>query len=197
LAGEWPYFNGSQSPTLYVLAGSVPPEVVEIRFLSDDGTNPPTQFRCQMGPLGWTDPDKKVCALAFPPEGSGVFEYLDANGDVLFEEGNGWGASAAAPTPVDPVHGGTYWAVYAWLGTAGADQAKDVVQQIFDDYGIQASQGDLACDRGAAEALGTDAAWKVAVYFETEEEATAFALQAGLLDHEARVIARVTTLCLD
>ncbi len=95
LAGEWPYLNGSESPTLYVLAGSVPPKVVEIRFTSADGTNPPTQFQCQMGPLGWTHPDKKVCAIALPPEGSGTLQYLDANGAVLFEEGNGWGSAQA------------------------------------------------------------------------------------------------------
>ena len=38
----------------------------------------------------------------------------------------------------------------------------------------------------------------IGVYFETQEEANDFAMQAGLLGHEADpVIARVTTYCLD
>ena len=65
-------------------------------------------------------------------------------------------------------------------------------------FGIEAFPGDLSCDDGAAEALGTDAPQGIGVYFETEDEANAFADQAGLLGHEADpVIARVTTYCLD
>jgi hypothetical protein len=78
-------------PELYLSTGSVPTEVVEIRFVGDDDAIVPQQFRCEMGPLGWTYPDRKVCAIALPPEGSGIFEYLDSEGVVLFEEGMGWG----------------------------------------------------------------------------------------------------------
>jgi hypothetical protein len=95
LAGTQPSMHGWVTTNLHLLAGSVPPDVVEIRFKSDGGTNTPTQFECRMGPLGWTDPDRTVCALALPPEGSGVFEYLDSDGTVLFEEGMGWGSAAA------------------------------------------------------------------------------------------------------
>lgn len=201
LAGTQPSMHGVTTTELNLLFGSVSPEVVAIRFASDDGTDPPTQFRCQMGPLGWTDPDRKVCVMALPSQGSGLFEYLDSGGGVLFEEGMGWGVSeaeAVAPMPVDPAHGGSYWGVYVWLGSEGNGEANDLVGQLFDEHGVQAHQGDLACDRGAAEALGTDASWRVAVYFGTEEEANAFALEAGLLGHEADpVIARVTTYCLD
>jgi hypothetical protein len=201
LAGTQPSMHVWVTKDLALFAGSVPPEVVEIRFTSDDGTTPPTQFRCRMGPLGWTDPDKKVCVLAFPPEGSGIFEYLDPNGDVLFEEGNGWGVAEPeqlAPTPVDPIHGGTYWAVYPWVGAAGDREADDVSASLLEEFGIEAHPGDLACDQGAAETLGTDAEQGIAVYFETEGDARAFALQAGLLGHEADpVIAHVTTFCLD
>jgi hypothetical protein len=96
LAGDQPSMHVWVTEHLALLAGSVPPEVVEIRFTSDDGTSPPTQFQCQMGPLGWTDPDRRICAVALPAEGSGIFEYVDADGDVLFEEGTGWGAATAA-----------------------------------------------------------------------------------------------------
>jgi hypothetical protein len=199
LAGSRPSLHGWLTHDLMVFAGSVPPEVVEVRFTSDDGTQPPSQFRCQVGPSGWTAPDKNVCAIALPPEGSGTLQYLDASGAVLFEDGNGWAtATAAAVAPADLVHGGTYWAVYPWVGAAGSREADDVSAQLLEEFGIEAGPGDLGCDQGAAEALGTNAEQGIAVYFETEEDANAFALQAGLLGHEAGpVIAHVTTYCLD
>jgi hypothetical protein len=96
------------------------------------------------------------------------------------------------------VHGGNYWAVYPWVGEAGSPEADRVSAQLFRDYGIEAYGGELACDQGAAEGLGTGAAWGVGVYFETEADANAFALEAGLLDHaDDPVVARVTTYCLD
>jgi hypothetical protein len=102
LAGGQPSMHLWVTTQLAVFAGSVPTEVAELRFTSDDGTQPPSQLRCQMGPVGWTDPDKKVCAISLPPEGSGTLQYLGADGSVLFEEGNGWGsgtATAASPSP--------------------------------------------------------------------------------------------------
>jgi hypothetical protein len=201
LAGTQPSMQGVTTTKLNLLAGSVPPEVVEIRFTSDDETDPPTQFQCQMGPLGWTEPDRKVCVMALPAEGSGIFQYLDADGGVLFEEGMGWGVSeaeAVAPMPVDPVHGGTYWAVYAWLGSGDQEAQIEEAQRYLENRGVHGLRGSLSCDEGAAEALGTSADHKVAVYFETQEEANAFALQAGLLGHEAGpVVAQVTIVCLE
>jgi hypothetical protein len=139
--------------------------------------------------------------VTLPAEGSGALEYLDADGNVLFEEGIGWESGAAQPvewTAVDPVHGGTYWAVYPWVGSAGSPEADDVSAQLMAEFGIEAFPGDLSCDDGAAEALGTNVPQGIRVYFETEDEANAFALQAGLLGHEGDpVIARVTTYCLD
>jgi hypothetical protein len=198
LASGLPSLHGWLT-SFHLLAGSVPPEVEEIRFVGDDDAVVPQSFHCETGPLGWTDPDVSVCALALPANGSGTLEYLDAGGSVVHDEGIAWGVSEPeVPTPVEPVHGGAYWAVYPWLGAAGTREANDVVADLFERFGIQAYQGDLNCDQGAREALGTDAAWRVAVYFETEQEANQFASQAGLLGHEADpVIARVTTYCLD
>jgi hypothetical protein len=201
LAGDQPSLHIVNTADLAVVVGSVPLDVAEIRFTSDSGSNMQEQFPCQMGPSGWTDPDRQVCAIALPPEDGGLFEYLDSAGRVLFEEGMGWGASdptVVEPVPVDPVHGGSYWAVYPWIGPTGDPAANEMVGQLFDEFGIQAWQGEIACDQGAAEALGTDDEWRVAVYFETQDEANAFADQAGLLGHEGGpVIARVTTYCLD
>jgi hypothetical protein len=101
------------------------------------------------------------------------------------------------PTPVEPMHGGVYWAVYPWVGAAGDREADDVSAELFAQFGIEAFPGDLGCDQGAAEALGTDAEQGIGVYFDTETEANDFAQIAGLLDHTRRVIAHVTTYCLD
>ncbi len=200
LAGDQPSLHVVNTAHLALVVGSVPTEVAEIRFTSDSGRNTPSQFLCQMGPAGWTDPDRRVCAIALPAQDGGIFEYLDSDEGVLFEEGMGWGVSGpdmVEPNPVDPVHGGTFWAVYPWVGAAGSAEADDVSAQLLAEFGIEAFPGDLACDEGSATALGTDAEQGIAVYFETEEEASAFALRAGQLDHINPVIARVTTFCLD
>lgn len=197
-AGRFPSMHGWLT-SYYLLAGSVPLEVADIRFMDTEGQTPIRELQCTPGPIGWTD--KQVCAISLPGEGSGTVQYRDAQGNVLFEDGIGWGSGEPqepVPPPVDPVQGGTYWAVYPWVGPTGDPAANAMVGQLSDRFGIQAWQGEVACDQGAAEALGTDAAWRVAVYFETEEEANAFALEAGLLAHDADpVIAHVTTYCLD
>ena len=87
--------------------------------------------------------------------------------------------------------------MYPWVGAPGDREADDVSAGLLQEFGIEAFPGDLACDQGAAEGLGTDAKQGIGVYFDTEDEAGAFALQAGLLDHTRRVIAHVTTYCLD
>jgi hypothetical protein len=201
LAGDQPSLHVVNTVQLALVVGSVPPDVVGVRFTSDNGSSMLSQFQCQMGPLGWTDPDRKVCALALPPEGSGTFTYLGTTGEVLFEEGMGWGASepdVVVPMPVDPVHGSTYWAVYLWVGPAGNEEGHRVWEYWYEATAGHVSEGDLACDQGASQALGTDAESRVAAYFDTEEEANTFVLQAGLLGHEAGpVIAHVTTYCLD
>jgi hypothetical protein len=102
LAGRLPYLSGWLS-SFYLLAGTVPPEVVEIRFAGDDDAIVPQQFRCEMGPLGWIDPDKKVCAIALPSSGSGTLRYLDADGGVVFEEGIGWGEAEPDEVPMTTV----------------------------------------------------------------------------------------------
>jgi hypothetical protein len=199
LAGPTPYLVGSLRPELHLLAGSVPPEVIEIHFVGDDDAIVPSQFRCEMGPLGWTDPDRKVCAIALPSSGSGTLRYLDANGDVLYEEGIGWGsAEPELCCPVPPELGGTYWAVYAWLGSGDQEAQIEKAQRYLEIRGVHGLPGSLSCDEGSAETLGTSAEHKVAVYFETEEEANTFALDAGLLGHEAGpVVAKVTIACLE
>jgi hypothetical protein len=184
-----------------VVVGSVPPEVVEIRFTSETGSTTPSQLPCQIGPAGWTDPDRRVCAIALPPQDGGTFEYLDPDGGVLFEDEMGWFVSQGEPVgpiPVDPLHGNTYWATYVWVGASGTPESNEVVGKLFDDFGIQAIQGEVGCDEGAAEALGPDAAWRVAVYFGTRADASAFAdVYRTRYPGSDPAIAHVTTYCLD
>jgi hypothetical protein len=170
-----------------------------MRFRSDDPARDVVSGICELGPTGWTDHD--VCAIALPPEDSGTFEYVDANGVVVFDEAASWGFAEASPSPpvaVDPLHGQSYWAVYPWVGPAHTPEADDVVGGLADDFGIQAIQGEVACDQGAAEAVGSDAAWRVAVYFETGEDASAFADEYRSRNPGSDpVVAHVTTYCLD
>jgi hypothetical protein len=125
LAGPAPSLHGWLTDELMVFAGSVPPEVTELRFTSDDGTEPPQRFQCQMGPSGWTDPDKNVCAIALPQEGSGTLQYLDANGAVLFEEGNGWGSAQATSNAHPYVNEGGF--ITARGSYLGADWELEVL----------------------------------------------------------------------
>ncbi len=75
---------------------------------------------------------------------------------------------------------------------------RDRSGQLSNKFGIQAWQGEVACDQGAAEALGPDAAWRVAVYFETRGDASAFAVACRTLYPKSDpAIAHVTTYCLD
>jgi hypothetical protein len=128
LAGGQPSMHLWVTTELAVFAGSVPPEVAELRFTSDDGTQPPSQLRCQTGPIGWTNPDKNVCAIALPPEGSGTMQYLDANGTVLFEEGNGWGSgTATAASEWGVAHGSTFGQRWDLVLIRGGNQSPRLV----------------------------------------------------------------------
>ena len=60
------------------------------------GTSRRSWGTCAAGPAGWTDHD--VCAIALPPEDSGTFEYLDADGVVIFDEAGSWGFAEASPS---------------------------------------------------------------------------------------------------
>ena len=198
-AGTQPSLDAWVFEEMYVGAGSVPPDVDGVRFRSDDPARTAILGTCATGPTGWTDHD--VCAIALPPEDSGTFEYLDADGVVIFDEAGSWGfadPSPSPPLPVDPLHGQSYWAVYPWVGAAGTPEADEVVARLFDDFGIQAIQGEVGCDEGAAEAIGPDAAWRVGVYFATGADASAFADEYRSRNPGSDpVMAHVTTYCLD
>jgi hypothetical protein len=94
LASDGPSMHAWLTEDLYLTAGAVPTDVQDITFQGDAGTAPRSSLACSMGPRGWTDPDRKVCVMTLPPEGSGILRYLDADGNILFEEGIGWGTAS-------------------------------------------------------------------------------------------------------
>jgi hypothetical protein len=99
-------------------------------------------------------------------------------------------------TPAEPEQGGTYWGVYVAIADKGDDAALQQSAEALDALGYsEYSIGDISCDEGAAEELGVpEDSGRVAVYFETEEEARAF---SGSLPSAIVRIAEVKTFCLD
>ena len=101
-----------------------------------------------------------------------------------------------APDPVVTEQGGTYWGVYLAVGD-GPD-LEDAIAYLSEqrelEVGSQFSVGDLSCDQGASETLGLDGPMRVAVYFDTQADAEAWAdtLEGGPVG-----IAEVQTFCLD
>jgi hypothetical protein len=95
---------------------------------------------------------------------------------------------------VAPEHGGTYWAVYLAVGE-GPD-LEDAIAYLTEERGIEfLGPTDVNCDDGAREALGPGAGpQSVGVYFETEEDASAW---AGTLPGPPVGIVEVRTFCLD
>ena len=104
---------------------------------------------------------------------------------------------ATATDPVPPEHGETYFGVY--LATGQGPDLEDAINYLTEERGLEPGQeftiGDVSCDRGAQEALGPDAGpMRVAVYFESEDEAEAW---AETLPAAPITIAEVQTMCLD
>ncbi len=111
--------------------------------------------------------------------------------------------STKSPTP-DPIEsiikskdleqGHRYWGVYLATGKPGSDKIIKA-QGSLAAYGIQAYPGSLTCDVGAAEALGVDEGDDaVAVYFEDEAQANAF---AESMNPRPKGVVRVRIFCAD
>lgn len=99
-------------------------------------------------------------------------------------------------------HGGSYWAVYIFVGASNdADYAASIER--LENRGLRRgysfSDGELRCDDGAAEALGlpedeATSAMAIAVHFEDEQDARAFG--DSLAEPPVGVV-RVRTRCAD
>ena len=109
-------------------------------------------------------------------------------------------APAWPPALTAGEHGGTTWGVY--LAVAPQDEGIDAPALVeAEDQaaadGYDALVLDLACDQGAAEALGLDVdapLYAAAIYFATEEEAVLF---EQLYRPEVLGHAQVATYCMD
>jgi hypothetical protein len=91
--------------------------------------------------------------------------------------------------------GDRYWAVYVVVAEPGSAELDEAFERM-QDLGVPvAGFGELACDRGAAEALDVPARRHgVAVYFRSRADAEAL---AASLDPPPVGVARVRTFCPD
>ena len=191
---------GSGDGAGLVVFGAVPPGTAEIECPAPAGSRT----------LDVPDAidDRFEAFLVFVDVGLEIeIHAVDAEGNVIASgrAGSAGTDPTETPTPgelavpgeVGPEQGGVYWGAYVWLGPAGAAAAESVAEDVR-ALGATPSVGELACDQGAAESLGTNAEWRVAVYFRTRQEAEDWLLGSGFVGHEAGTgVARVTTFCLD
>ena len=116
-------------------------------------------------------------------------------------------ASSAPPLPDFPpefeavTHGGEAWGLYLALAPSDAYDAPELAAA---DQAARAAgygptgAGSLACDRGAAEALGADpSSLATVVYFETRAQADQARDAFEARDHSVVGVAHVVTGCLD
>lgn len=92
------------------------------------------------------------------------------------------------------------WAVYLALGHSSAGPALDTALRQAASVGYTGVQGDVACDKGASEALGLDQYdyWTaVTLYFATEKDARGFVASYQAQVAKVAGVARVNVGCLD
>ena len=95
---------------------------------------------------------------------------------------------------VDVEQGGTYWAAYLAVGEQGAPELEQATDYLA-NLGVESVAGELACDRGAAKALGlSEDLLAVGAYFAERADAQAFSKK---LPTPPAGVAMVTTYCAD
>ena len=106
-------------------------------------------------------------------------------------------ASAARPTAVPPLHGGTAFAVYLAVSNDPADPRLQAAAASARRLGYATSTTTLGCDLASVRGLGRDTSSQqhaTVLYFRTEAEARQFtSLHPSV---EARVV-RVQTFCME
>lgn len=105
--------------------------------------------------------------------------------------------SAPAPSPpptVEPVHGGTYWAVYLAAGDPDSDIFIRRVEML-EANKLPSHGGEAGCDQGSREAMSLkESDHVIGVYFTAEADARTYAATLGF---EPAGIVEVRTFCLD
>ena len=106
------------------------------------------------------------------------------------------------PAQEEPVHGGSAWAVYLAAATDISDPKIADAIALLEDLGYVAGwgSGDLACDRGGAQAVGVDPSDNYAAvraYFDTALDAARFVVALDARGHAVLGIGLVQTYCLD
>ncbi|HET8616745.1 MAG TPA: hypothetical protein VFL94_14580 [Actinomycetales bacterium] len=100
----------------------------------------------------------------------------------------------------EPQDGDSAWAVYLALAHSSSDPALDAARSQAGDVGYGAVIGDLACDRGAMEALHLDIHdyWVGAVlYFGSKKDAESFASSYVATGGTVVGVAKIGLGCLD
>jgi len=101
------------------------------------------------------------------------------------------------PNPLKSVkQGGTYWAVYVVVTNRPDEPETKLAESLLKSLHISRySEGQIRCDRGAAEALGVpENSYTVAVYFKSQADAEAF---SAALAPTGEGVAQVRTFCAD
>ncbi len=190
---------GSGESAERIVFGAVPAEATRLEAVGEDwlGTLEVTRLDVP------DEIDAHLDALVFvgPPDIRFIVTAFDAAGHLIASAEVGHGTPTEGPVPEAPAdatleHGGTYWAVYLWVGETADAKAEAAVARAA-DLGYTTGVGDLACDQGAAEALGVapdQSGSAVAIYFDSRADAAA---ASGLFEPAPVGIARVTTFCLD
>lgn len=99
------------------------------------------------------------------------------------------------PAPIVPEQGGTYWGVYLAVGYPAHMEGMTsfLTDEVGLEPGVEFANGEMSCDEGAAEGLDNTAPNRVAVYFDSREDAEAWV--DAWLDEEPVGIVEVATLC--
>ena len=108
--------------------------------------------------------------------------------------------NAPFPEPVDPVQGGTYWAVEVAVGQSETEDAITVAKNRLTTMGaVPFVVGDPSCDQGSIPVIPAGATVRVAVYYDRNEDALTFekAYATDWSGDQVVGVARVTTTCLD
>lgn len=166
------------------------------RTTSTDGTVPRSGDgeRTPSGPTSSTTLDGAVT----PTSSSSVVSTTSTSSSTT---------TSTPPLPEFPpeftglTQGGQSWALYLAVVPYGGESSPEMTAAnaaaAEAGYG-GAGPSDLACDQGAAEALGRQGNWvAAAVYFETEGQAAQARSAFEARDHPVVGVVRVTNYCLD
>ncbi|MGZ5290919.1 MAG: hypothetical protein ACXWEH_01160 [Actinomycetota bacterium] len=194
---------GSGADAERLVFGPAPPGTVQIGVRID----PDDELLLAVTDVPDTiDDSVNAFVVTLRPDVAATLVAYDASHDVIATGQVASGSPNATPSPLPnplplpdevlPAHGDTVWGLYLAVGDSLDDPAMHAAVDRATQLGYTPTEGDIACDDGAASALGVpEGGSRVAIYFATEADAAAAA--NAFADPAPVGIARVTTFCLD